>query len=57
VLVAGGHGAGSAMMKVQKKADGSYEVAEPFKNPDFGSHTQPPIVYKDHALTTPECHP
>ena len=23
-------------------------MAELFKNPDFGSHTQPPILYKDH---------
>jgi outer membrane protein assembly factor BamB len=47
-LMAGGYRAGSAMIKVQKKADGSYEVTELFKNPDFGSHTQPPILYKDH---------
>jgi len=48
VLVTGGYRAGAAMIKVQKKADGSYEVTELFKNPDFGSHTQPPILYKDH---------
>ena len=48
MLMTGGYRAGSAMIKVQKKADGSYEVAELFKNPDFGSHTQPPILYKDH---------
>jgi outer membrane protein assembly factor BamB len=48
VLVTGGYRAGSAMIKIQKKADGTYDVAELFKNPDFGSHTQPPIFYKDH---------
>ena len=48
VLISGGYSAGTAMIKVQKKADGSYEVAELFKNADFGSHTQPPILYKDH---------
>jgi outer membrane protein assembly factor BamB len=48
VLVTGGYSAGSALIKVQKKGDGSYAVAELFKNPDFGSHTQPPILYKDH---------
>ncbi len=48
VLMTGGYRAGSAMIKIQKKADGTYEVAELFKNPDFGSHTQPPILYKDH---------
>ena len=48
VLVSGGYSAGSAMFKVQKKEDGSYGVTELFKNPDFGSHTQPPLLYKDH---------
>ena len=48
VLMTGGYRAGSAMIKIQKKADGTYDVAELFKNPDFGSHTQPPILYKDH---------
>jgi outer membrane protein assembly factor BamB len=48
VLITGGYRAGSAMLKIQKKADGTYDVAELFKNPDFGSHTQPPILFKDH---------
>jgi len=48
VLVTGGYGAGAAMIRVQKKEDGSYGVTELFKNADFGSHTQPPILYKDH---------
>ena len=48
VLLAGGYGAGSALFRVQKTAGGAYEVTELFKNPDFGAHTQPPIVYKDH---------
>jgi outer membrane protein assembly factor BamB len=48
LLVTGGYRAGSAMLKIQKNPDGSYEAAELFKNPDFGSHTQPPILYKDH---------
>jgi len=48
VLITGGYRAGSAMIKIQKKADGTYDVAELFKNPDFGSHTQPPILFKDH---------
>ena len=46
VLITGGYNAGTAMIKVQKKADGSYGVTELFKNPDFGSHTQPPILHK-----------
>jgi outer membrane protein assembly factor BamB len=48
VLITGGYSAGSAMFKVQKKEDGSYGVTELFKNPDFGAHTQAPILYKDH---------
>jgi hypothetical protein len=48
VLITGGYNAGAAMIKVQKAADGSYSATELFKNPDFGSHTQPPVLYKDH---------
>ena len=48
VLITGGYSAGAAMIKVQKKGDGSYGVAELFKTIDFGAHTQPPILYKDH---------
>ncbi len=47
VLITGGYLAGAAMLKIQKK-DGSYGVTELLKNRDFGSHTQPPILYKDH---------
>jgi hypothetical protein len=48
LLITGGYGAGTAMIKVQKKDDGSYGVTELFKNPDFGAHTQPPILFKNH---------
>jgi outer membrane protein assembly factor BamB len=48
ILVTGGYSAGAAMIKIQKKADGSYEATELFKTIDFGAHTQPPILYKDH---------
>lgn len=48
VLLTGGYRAGAAMIKVRKEADGTYGVTELFKNPDFGSHTQPPILFKDH---------
>jgi outer membrane protein assembly factor BamB len=47
VLITGGYGAGSAMIRVEKRGAG-YEVAELFKNPDFGAHTQPPILHRDH---------
>lgn len=48
VLIAGAYGAGSAMIKVEKKADGTYSVTELYKNPDFGSHTQPPVLHEGH---------
>jgi outer membrane protein assembly factor BamB len=48
VLVTGAYSAGSAMFKVQKAANGTYTTTELFKNPDFGAHTQPPVLYKDH---------
>jgi hypothetical protein len=47
VLVAGAYGAGSVMIKVGKK-DGAYAVSELFRNPDFGSHTQPPVFHDGH---------
>lgn len=44
MLITGGYNAGSSMIKVEKKADGTYNVTELFKNPDFGAHTQPPVL-------------
>ncbi len=48
ILLTGGYNAGAAMIKIEKKADGSYGVTELFKTLEFGAHTQPPILYKDH---------
>jgi outer membrane protein assembly factor BamB len=48
VLITGGYRAGAAMIKIQKAPDGTYGATELFKNLDFGAHTQPPILYKDH---------
>jgi hypothetical protein len=48
LLITAGYGAGSAMIQVEKKDGGRYEVQELYKNPDFGSHTQPPILYQGH---------
>jgi outer membrane protein assembly factor BamB len=45
ILITGGYNAGTTMLKVEKKADGTYNVTELLKNPDFGSHTQNPILY------------
>jgi hypothetical protein len=47
-LITGGYSAGAAMIKIQKKEDGSYGVTELFKTVDFGAHTQPPILFKDY---------
>lgn len=47
-LITGGYNAGAAMIKVAKNANGSYDVKELFKNPDFGSHTQPPVMVNNH---------
>ena len=46
VLVTGGYEAGAAMIKIEKKADGSYNVTELYKNAEFGVHTMPPVIYK-----------
>ncbi len=48
VLITGGYGAGTAMIKVDKKSDGEYAVSELFKNADFGAHTQPPVLHDGH---------
>jgi outer membrane protein assembly factor BamB len=44
ILITGGYNAGAAMIKIEKKTDGGYSVKELFKNPDFGAHTQPPVL-------------
>jgi outer membrane protein assembly factor BamB len=48
LLITGGYGAGAAMIKVDKNGDGTYAVSELFKNPDFGAHTQPPVLHDGH---------
>jgi outer membrane protein assembly factor BamB len=47
VLITGGYQAGAAMIKVERKSDGSYGVTELYKNADFGAHTQPPVLCND----------
>lgn len=44
MLITGGYQAGCAFIKAVKNADGTYAVTELFKNPDFGAHTQPPLL-------------
>jgi outer membrane protein assembly factor BamB len=48
VLITGGYEAGTSMIRIEKKSDGSYAVSELFKNPDFGAHTLPPILYNGY---------
>ena len=48
MLIIGGYQAGAAMIKVEKKADGNYDVTELFKTVEFGSHTKPPLFYNDY---------
>jgi outer membrane protein assembly factor BamB len=43
-LITGGYEAGSAMIQISKKSDGSYDVKELYKTADFGSHTQAPVL-------------
>ena len=50
-LITGGYQEGSAMIKIVRNADGSYAVKELYKNPDFGSHTQPPVLYNGFFYT------
>jgi outer membrane protein assembly factor BamB len=48
VLITGGYNAGAAMIRVEKKADGSYGVTELYKTVEFGAHTQPPVLYNGY---------
>jgi outer membrane protein assembly factor BamB len=48
VLVVGGYELGAVMLKVEKKADGSYGVTELFKTEEFGAHTKPPLLHNGY---------
>jgi len=48
VLIIGGYQAGAAMIKVEKKADGSYSITELYKTIEFGEHTKPPLFYNGY---------
>ncbi|MBC8871368.1 MAG: PQQ-binding-like beta-propeller repeat protein [Planctomycetes bacterium] len=45
VLVVGGYELGATMIKVEKRADGSYEATELFTTEEFGDQTKPPILH------------
>jgi outer membrane protein assembly factor BamB len=46
LLIAGGYELGALMLKVEKKADGSYAAAELLRTKQFGDQTKPPVLYK-----------
>ncbi len=46
VLIVGGYELGATMIKVEKKADGSYGTTELFTTKEFGDQTKPPILHK-----------
>jgi outer membrane protein assembly factor BamB len=48
VLITGGYRAGAVMLKINRNSNGSYSVAELYKNPDFGAHTQPPVLFNNN---------
>ena len=48
ILVVGGYELGATMIKVEKKADGSYGTTELFTTVDFGDQTKTPIFYNGY---------
>ena len=48
VMILGGYNAGAAMIKIDRKSNGSYGVTELYKNVDFGDHTKPPVLYNGY---------
>ena len=48
VLVVGGYELGAVMIKVEKKADGSYGTTELLRTEEFGDQTKPPILHNGY---------
>ena len=48
VLVVGGYELGATMIKVEKKADGSYGATELFTTEEYGDQTKPPILHNGY---------
>jgi outer membrane protein assembly factor BamB len=48
VLVVGGYELGAVMIKVEKKADGSYDTTGLFTTEEFGDQTKPPILHNGY---------
>lgn len=48
ILAVGGNELGTVMIKVEKKADGSYSVNELFRHNEFGDHTKPALLHNGY---------
>jgi len=48
LLIAGGYERGATMIKIDKKADGSFETSELFATLEFGDQTKPPLLYNGY---------
>lgn len=46
ILVVGGYELGAVMIKVEKKADGTFGTTELFKTEEFGDQTKTPLLYQ-----------
>ena len=48
ILIVGGYELGATMIKVEKKADGTYGTTEIFTTVEFGDQTKTPLFYKGY---------
>lgn len=48
ILVTGGYELGALMIKVEKKADGTYGTTELFRTVEFGDQTKTPLLYNGY---------
>jgi outer membrane protein assembly factor BamB len=48
LLIVGGYERGATMIRVNKKADGSFDASEVFTTLDFGDQTKPPVFHQGY---------
>ena len=48
LLITGGYDQGTTMLQINKKADGTFEAVEIFKNSEFEDQTKPPLLYNGY---------
>ena len=51
MFISGGYEAGSAMFKVTRKADGTFETKTLFKTKKVNNHVHRPILFEGHLYT------